>query len=81
MSPPSRPALAVAKRLWARMPGEAATAAAATASAEQLCMQLRVGLARWIGGEGYRALFRRAFDMARVDHPALDSLSWKGRMS
>lgn len=45
------------------------------AAAERVCGQLRAGLGRWVGSEGYRALLDRALGLAATDHPVLKSLS------
>ncbi len=41
-------------------------------------VELRVGLGRWIGAEGYRVLLGRALIVARAEHPALGGLSCLG---
>jgi hypothetical protein len=38
-------------------------------------MQLRAGLGRWIGAQGYRVLLERALSQTRAEHPALGGLS------
>jgi hypothetical protein len=45
---------------------------------QRVCAQLRAGLARWIGSEGYRALIRRTLEQERAAHPVLSSLSCDG---
>jgi hypothetical protein len=67
-----------ARRLWARAGGDDTAPEEVAAAADRMCAQLRVGLGRWIGAEGYRALLERALGLARVEHPALGSLSCLG---
>ena len=43
-----------------------------------MCTELRAGLGRWIGTDGYRTLLDRALELVRVDHPALGGLSCMG---
>jgi hypothetical protein len=43
-----------------------------------MCAQLRTGLGRWIGSEGYQALFDRALALTRAQHPALGNVSCLG---
>jgi hypothetical protein len=43
-----------------------------------MCTQLRLGLGRWIGVTGYRALLDRALGLVRPEHPALEGLSCHG---
>ncbi len=47
-------------------------------AAEQMYTQLRLGLGRWIGVMGYRALLDRALGLARAEYPALAGLSCHG---
>jgi len=75
MASPTGTAHVVSHQLWARVPGTSDTPETALAAAEQLCEQLRVGLARWVGVEGYRALLARALTVTMVAHPALAALS------
>jgi hypothetical protein len=63
-----------ARRLWARSAGDARTPEQVAAAAELMCDQLRTGLGRWIGAQGYRALLGRAHGLVRGEHPALDGL-------
>jgi len=74
MTPKSATVADVAHRLWLQAAGDAGEPAAA-AAAERLCAQLSGGLSRWIGAEGYRALFDRAVGLVRAEHPALDGLA------
>ena len=67
-----------ARRHWARAVGDTSTPEEVAAAAERTCTQLRAGLSRWVGTEGYRALIDRALLLARAEHPALGSLSCHG---
>jgi hypothetical protein len=67
-----------ARRLWASAAGDGRAPEEVAAAVEAMCTQLRVGLGRWIGAEGYRALLERALEQARVEHPALGGLSCLG---
>lgn len=75
MSPGSAAAADAARRLWSRITGDAGVPDGIPASAEQLFADLRVGLGRWIGTDGYGTLLTRALVLARKDHPSLASLS------
>lgn len=74
MTPGAAVATEAARRVWARGAVSGSGPDEVAAAAERVCAQLRVGLARWIGAEGYRALLHRALDRERAAHPALDSL-------
>ena len=76
----STPAAATdaARRLWALAAGDGDASEEVAAAADRMCAQLRVGLGRWIGAEGYRALLDRALGLARAEHPALGGLSCLG---
>jgi len=74
----TRAATDAARRVWARAAGDSRAPEDVTAAAEQLAIQLRTGLGRWIGAQGYRALLARAGGLARAEHPALGGLSWLG---
>jgi len=63
-----------AERLWARVAGDTILPEDLIAPAERICAQLRTGLGRWIGADGYRALLDRAISQTRAAHPVLDSL-------
>jgi hypothetical protein len=67
-----------ARRLWARTAADGSASEEVAAAADRMCTQLRAGLGRWIGAEGYRALLERALGLARVEHPALGGLSCLG---
>jgi hypothetical protein len=74
----SEAATDAARRLWARAVGDASAPEKVAAAAESVCTQLRAGLGRWVGVDGYRALFDRALGLARAEHPALGDLSCLG---
>jgi hypothetical protein len=65
----------VARALWVRDAVDVGTPEEAAAAADRVCAQLRTGLARWIGSEGYRTLLNRALEAARAEYPALRGLS------
>jgi hypothetical protein len=65
-----------ARSLWARIAGDTTAPEEVAAAAERVSLQLRVGLRRWIGAEGYRTLLDRALGQVRTKHPVLDSLSF-----
>lgn len=75
---PSAAATDAARRLWARIAGDASVPDGVPASAERMFADLRNGLGRWIGAEGYRVLVGRAMVLARAEHPALSGLSCLG---
>jgi hypothetical protein len=68
----------VARGLWERDAVDVGAPEEATAAADRVCAQLRAGLARWVGSEGYRALLARALERVRVEHPALNHISCMG---
>lgn len=78
MTPRSATVTEVVRGLWASDAVNVGTPEEATAAADRVCAQLRAGLARWVGTEGYRALLNRALEQVRVEHPALNSLSCMG---
>ena len=78
MTPTPAAASETARRLWARAGGDGGAPEEVGAAADRLCAQLRAGLGRWIGAEGYRALLERALELARPEHPALGGLSCLG---
>ncbi len=67
-----------AQRIWLRAVGDSALQAEAAGSANRLCADLRIGMVRWIGGEGYRALLARALGETRPGHPVLAGLTCFG---
>jgi hypothetical protein len=75
MTPRSVSPSDAARRLWESAAGDTSAPEDVAAAAGRVCAQLRAGLGRWIGGEGYRALLDRALVLARAEHPALGSLS------
>lgn len=66
---------AAGRRLWAR---ESADADGGPPAAARICSRVGDGLARWIGRDGYRALFRRAREEELPTHPALAGLDCDG---
>jgi hypothetical protein len=78
MTATSTPATDTARRLWARAVGDSAAPEEVAAAAEGMCTQLRTGLGRWIGADGYRALLDRALAVARAEHPPLGDLPCLG---
>jgi hypothetical protein len=72
------PALEAARRVWRSAAGSAPQPADVAWAAGRICAGLRIGLARWIGGEGYRALLARALGEAATAHPALAGLTCLG---
>jgi hypothetical protein len=78
MTPGSAAATDAARRLWARAAGDTSAPEEIAAAAEGMCTQLRVGLGRWIGADGYGVLLTRALGLARAEHPALGDLSCVG---
>lgn len=78
MTQTSAAATEVAQRLWQRAVGNSSTPEDVTVAATHLCTGLRVGLTRWVGAMGYRALIDRALLLARAEHPALGSLLCHG---
>jgi hypothetical protein len=78
MTQTSAAATEVARRLWQRAVGDSKTPEDVAVAATHMCAGLRVGLSRWVGAMGYRALIDRALLLARAEHPALGSLSCHG---
>ncbi len=64
----------VARRLWARGGGVTSSEDAGAAT-QRVCDDLRAGLSRWVGAEGYRALLDRALRLSTPEHPVLGSFS------
>jgi hypothetical protein len=65
-----------ARRLWAGAGGTTETPGAIASAAERLGTQLRRGLGRWIGTDGYYALLERAATVTREAHPTLNPASY-----
>jgi len=78
MTQRSAAATEVARRLWQRSVGDSTTPEDVAVAATHMCTALRMGLTRWVGAMGYRALIDRALLLARAEHPALGSLSCHG---
>ncbi len=72
MKPPATlsPELA-ARRLWTRVTLNARSPADTAAAANQLGLDLRSGLGRWIGEDGYRIMLERAVAQVVVAHPTI----------
>jgi hypothetical protein len=75
---PSSSPLDAARGLWARAVGNAHTPAELAAAIDQMCAQLHLGLRRWIGAEGFRALLARALSEVQAEHPVLRGLACVG---
>jgi hypothetical protein len=75
MTPNSASATEAARHIWARYADDEASAEELAAAAKRLFSQLETGLARWVGAEGFRVLWRRALTLAQAGHPALGKLS------
>jgi hypothetical protein len=78
MTQTSAAATKVARRLWQRAVGDSKAPDDVAVAATRMCTELRLGLTRWVGAMGYRALIDRALLLARAEHPALSSLSCTG---
>ena len=79
MTPRSSAATQAALRLWAGATRGSAEPQAVVSAADQVCDRLRVGLGRWIGAEGYRALLGRALALTRPEFPLLTGLLCDGK--
>ena len=78
MTQRSAAATEVARHLWECAVDDSGAPEDVAVAATHMCTELRVGLTRWVGGMGYRALIDRALLLARAEHPALGSLSCHG---
>jgi hypothetical protein len=78
MMPTAGAANNAARWLWERVAGNATKPEQLAAAADRMCAQLRAGLGRWIGTDGYQALLDRALVVARQEHPALGNFSCLG---
>jgi hypothetical protein len=78
MTPKSGAASDAARRLWERAADGTSAPDKVAAAADRMCTELRTGLGRWIGAEGYQALVDRAVAVTRAEHPALDGFSCIG---
>lgn len=76
MKPGSAAAGESARRLWAGAGATSETPEAIAAAAERLGTQLRRGLGRWIGTDGYYTLLGRAAAATREAHPTLNPVSY-----
>ena len=77
MSPSTPQATEAARQFWARALGKAAPEEIGPI-VERVHAELRAGLSRWIGAEGFRALFARATTLAQAEHPNLGIQSLEG---
>ena len=66
-----------ARQFWARALSDGTPQEIGPAAA-RIHLQLRVGLSRWIGAEGFRALSARAISLAQAEHPKLNILLHDG---
>lgn len=64
-----------ARRLWERGGGSATSPEEVGAATQRVCDELRAGLSRWVGAEGYRSLLDRALVLSVTEHPVLNSIS------
>jgi hypothetical protein len=67
-----------ARAHWNAVVGSPTTAEELAEAADRLCIQLRAGLGRWIGIEGYEAVHDRALALVHVEHPVLRSHAFDG---
>jgi hypothetical protein len=67
-----------AQRIWLHAVGDSTLRTEVAGSADHLWVGLRIGMVRWIGGEGYRALLARTLGETRGGHPALAGLTCFG---
>jgi hypothetical protein len=72
------PAQAAAIQIWSRALGDSAEATQVGRAADGVFASLRIGLGRWIGVDGYRALLTRTRAEIRTNHPVLAELSCLG---
>ncbi|MEO8295736.1 MAG: hypothetical protein ABI613_09490 [Gemmatimonadota bacterium] len=71
MNRPSAAAFQVAHRIWTSERHEQSVDAAVVTALDNVCLHLRVGISRWIGGDGYRILLDRTLDQVEEEHPVL----------
>jgi hypothetical protein len=64
-----------ARRVWTRAAHNETGAPALARVAVTLHEDLRTALVRWIGVDGYSALFLRAHTLARPEHPILEAIA------
>jgi len=79
MTTPSTVTRDAARRVWTRAARNVTGSTATARVAVQLHDELRASLVRWIGVDGYAALFLRAHTLAVPDHPILEALSPRAR--
>ena len=78
MTQRSAAATEVARHLWERAVDDSGAPQDVAVAATRMCTELRVGLTRWVGAMGYRALIDQALLLARAEHPELGTLSCHG---
>jgi hypothetical protein len=78
MPQPTSAAMETAQRLWAREGVDHGSPEIVAAVVERVCVQLSLGIARWIGVQGYRNLLERALAETRTEHAALGNLHCRG---
>ncbi len=71
MNRPSAAAFQVAHRIWTSERHEQSVDAAVVTALNNVCLHLRVGISRWIGGDGYRILLDRTLDQVEEEHPVV----------
>ncbi len=71
-------AAAVARRLWASAVPDDSAPDVLAAAADRICSQLRTGLGRWIGAEGYHSLLDQALGRVRPTHAVLRGFGCMG---
>lgn len=64
-----------ARRLWVQNGGGVTSPEEIGAATQRVCDELRAGLSRWVGAEGYQALLDRALRLSVLEHPVLGGLS------
>lgn len=77
MKPPAN-LTAAARQHWITVVGTPATSEELAEAADRLCIQLRAGLGRWIGIDGYEAVQARAQALVHARHPALRGHAFGG---
>lgn len=70
--------LETGRRHWTAVVGASSSAEELAEAADRLCIQLRAGLGRWIGTDGYAAVHDRALTLVHGQHPALRRHAFDG---
>ena len=68
----------VARRLWVRSGGGSDSPEAVGAASVRVARELRLGLTRWVGADGYQALLARALHLSLPEHPVLGGVTANG---